>query len=302
MVYVPNEDVREQHPDESRYVKMFQSIDMRSNFYFSYSYDVTNTLQQNAQDPSVLSYGHRSVPFDDLFKRRELRPPAELSYVPEPVSRFMWNEFLLKPVYEQDEAISQEWILPVIHGFVDQANISIYGKPVYLTLIARRSNRFAGTRFLKRGANFRVRHFIPYLTGFELPNISQVNPLRFQGDVANEVETEQIVGDASMSDLKLTDMTSFVQIRGSFPGHWSQDTKTRLAKPPIYFQLQVHFITVVEKTWLLEICYLFLAGPFRAHVGQTLRPSPEEVWIADCGHESGEEEREATAARGSHRR
>ena len=167
MVYVPNEDVREQHPDESRYVKMFQSIDMRSNFYFSYSYDVTNTLQQNAQDPSVLSYGHRSVPFDDLFKRRELRPPAELSYVPEPVSRFMWNEFLLKPVYEQDEAISQEWILPVIHGFVDQANISIYGKPVYLTLIARRSNRFAGTRFLKRGANFRVRHlthFIPDLT------------------------------------------------------------------------------------------------------------------------------------------
>ena len=163
MIYVPNEDAREQHPEESRYVKMFQSIDMRSNFYFSYSYDVTNTLQQNAQDPCVLSYGHRSVPFDDLFNKRDLRPPAELTYVSKPVSRFMWNEFLLKPVYEQGEAdgfISQEWILPVIHGFVDQANISIYGKPVYLTLIARRSNRFAGTRFLKRGANFRVCAFI----------------------------------------------------------------------------------------------------------------------------------------------
>ena len=60
--------------------------------------------------------------------------------------------------------------------------------------------------------------------------------------MANEVETEQIVGDAGISDLKLTDLTSFVQVRGSFPGHWSQDTKTRLAKPPIYFQLQVRFL------------------------------------------------------------
>ena len=82
------------------------------------------------------------------------------------------------------------------------------------------------------------------------------------------METEQIVGDASVSDLKLTDMTSFVQIRGSFPGHWSQDTKTRLAKPPIYFQLQVHFITMEEKTWFLEICYVsrrILSGARRAN-------------------------------------
>ena len=158
MIYVPNDEAREPHPEESRYLKMFQSIDMTSNFYFSYSYDVTNTLQQNAQDPSLLSHGHHSVSFRDLFTRRGLRPPAELSYVSKPVSRFVWNEFLLKPVYEQSDCVvSQEWILPIIHGFVDQANISIYGKPVYLTLIARRSNRFAGTRFLKRGANFRVR-------------------------------------------------------------------------------------------------------------------------------------------------
>ena len=52
--------------------------------------------------------------------------------------------------------VGQDWILPVIHGFVDQGNVSIYGSPVLLTLIARRSNRYAGTRFLKRGANFNV--------------------------------------------------------------------------------------------------------------------------------------------------
>ncbi len=50
MFYVPHEDVREPHPEESRYLKMFQAMDMSSNFYFSYSYDVTNTLQMNQQE------------------------------------------------------------------------------------------------------------------------------------------------------------------------------------------------------------------------------------------------------------
>jgi hypothetical protein len=46
-----------------------------------------------------------------------------------------------------------------------------------VTLIARRSNRYAGTRFLKRGANM-------------------------EGHVGNEVETEQIVCDASIGGDK----------------------------------------------------------------------------------------------------
>lgn len=36
------------------------------------------------------------------------------------------------------------------------ADICVYGRPIYVTLIARRSKEFAGTRFLKRGANDEV--------------------------------------------------------------------------------------------------------------------------------------------------
>jgi hypothetical protein len=36
MIYIPNDGVRVSHPDEQRYVKMFQSIDLSSNFYFRY--------------------------------------------------------------------------------------------------------------------------------------------------------------------------------------------------------------------------------------------------------------------------
>ena len=41
MVYIPNDEVREAHPDEARYVKMFQAIDLSSKCYVSYSYDLT---------------------------------------------------------------------------------------------------------------------------------------------------------------------------------------------------------------------------------------------------------------------
>ena len=60
----------------------------------------------------------------------------------------------------------------------------------------------------------------------------------FLGDVANEVETEQIVVDSTISNLDKANVTSFVQIRGSVPGQWSQDTggHTVVPKPQIYFQ------------------------------------------------------------------
>lgn len=34
MVYIPHESVRLLHPDEARYVRMFQNIDLASNFYY----------------------------------------------------------------------------------------------------------------------------------------------------------------------------------------------------------------------------------------------------------------------------
>lgn len=70
-----------------------------------------------------------------------------------PHRRFVWNSHLLKPV-EKD--LHPDWILYIIHGFIGQSNVSIFGRSMYVTVIARRSNKYAGTRFLKRGANFDV--------------------------------------------------------------------------------------------------------------------------------------------------
>ncbi len=74
LVPIPNDEVREPSSDEARYVKMFQvmkyirkirskspnnhlffkAIDLSSNFYFSYGYDLTQTLQYNLEDPKLL--------------------------------------------------------------------------------------------------------------------------------------------------------------------------------------------------------------------------------------------------------
>ena len=167
MISIPHESVREAHTDEQRYLKMFQAIDLSSNFYFSYSYDLTNTLQHNLAQPKFLiKPSGEKVSINDLNIDHS---DQNISYVSKFQSKFVWNEYLMRGM----EDINPEWILPIVHGFVDQSNVSIYGQPVYVTLIARRSKKYAGTRFLKRGSNN-------------------------EGDVANEVETEQIACDASI--------------------------------------------------------------------------------------------------------
>ncbi|MEQ2172370.1 hypothetical protein GOODEAATRI_020328 [Goodea atripinnis] len=54
-----------------------------------------------------------------------------------------------------------------------------------------------------------------------------------KGDVANEVETEQIVHDASVMSFTAGSYSSYVQVRGSVPLYWSQDISTMMPKPPI---------------------------------------------------------------------
>lgn len=93
--------------------------------------------------------------------------------------------------------------------------ISVFGRSIVVTLIARRSRYFAGARFLKRGVNDK-------------------------GFVANDVETEQIVTDMATTSFHSTNYlygnpryTSYVQHRGSIPLIWSQDTTNMSPKPPI---------------------------------------------------------------------
>ncbi|KAF9578141.1 phosphatidylinositol-3,5-bisphosphate 5-phosphatase, partial [Lunasporangiospora selenospora] len=117
----------DKNSDEARYLQMFQSVDLTKNFYFSYSYDITRTLQWNM-----------------TRQRSEGRNKM-----------FVWNQYLLENGFGKQGQMESQWALPIMYGFVDQSKLSIMGRNAYVTLIARRSRHFAGARFLKRGVNDR---------------------------------------------------------------------------------------------------------------------------------------------------
>ncbi|CAG9859794.1 unnamed protein product [Phyllotreta striolata] len=222
MIYIPHETVRIVNSDEARYVKMFQNIDLASNFYYSYSYNLTRTLQYNLTSPKRFDTSNNDSEEEDIDIDLEFTDLSSsiisnssnsenvgiqnYGIRTQPHKKFLWNLHLLSDTVKTE--LHPDWILHIIHGFIGQSNIKVFGRSIFITLIARRSCRYAGTRFLKRGANF-------------------------QGDVANEVETEQIVHDTSTLFFNKSHFTSFVQMRGSIPGHWKQEMGKMVAKPAI---------------------------------------------------------------------
>ncbi len=151
---------------ELRYQGLYQVVDLTKNFYFSYTYDLTRSLQENVLATSTKLFP--PPPFKDMYA---------------------WNHFL---TIEFKSCLTEEtrfhWIMPIIHGAFVQRKVNDYGRSLNITLLARRSKHFAGTRYLKRG-------------------VSE------QGKVANDVEHEQILHGESMSAPGV--FSSFLQVRGT---------------------------------------------------------------------------------------
>lgn len=210
---------RDRNPEEARFLGILNNLDMTRSFYFSYSYNITRSLQQNIiRERESLNNGFRSA----LHSYQDM---------------FVWNHHLLQPAHEVLKS-TFDWCLPIIHGFIDQSAIDVFGRRLYITVIARRSRFFAGARFLKRGAN-------------DL------------GYVANDVETEQIVSEVLTTSFHAPGprlyanptYTSYVQHRGSIPLYWTQDNSGVTPKPsidlnlidPFYTAAALHFDNLFER-------------------------------------------------------
>jgi len=192
---------------ELRYQGLYQVVDLTKNFYFSYTYDLTRSLQENFLSST-------SKPFPP--------PPFE--------DQFAWNRFLTKELEGCCNTLSSfHWVMPIIHGAFVQRKLYDYGRTLNIILLARRSRHFAGTRYLKRG-------------------VSE------QGKVANDVEHEQILHDESKASSNGI-FSSFLQVRGSIPTFWTQESSVTMPKPPIeltvvdpsYRATQKHFEDLMKR-------------------------------------------------------
>ncbi|GAB4838073.1 actin cytoskeleton and mitosis protein [Ancistrocladus abbreviatus] len=187
--------------NEDRYKKLLCMVDLTKNFFFSYSYHVMRTLQKNLCDHQT-----GQVLYETMF---------------------VWNEFLTRGI--RSHLQNTLWTVALVYGFFKQATLSVAGRDFKLTLIARRSRHYAGTRYLKRGVNEK-------------------------GRVANDVETEQIVFE-DVPEGAPVQVSSVIQNRGSIPLFWSQETSRLNLKPDIilskkdqnYAATRLHFENLVKR-------------------------------------------------------
>ncbi|KAH0486991.1 MAG: hypothetical protein KVP17_003350 [Porospora cf. gigantea B] len=126
-------------------------------------------------------------------------------------SKFVWNHhhYLMWRRLAAGHDVEAYSTVQVINGSMAARSLILDSRKLEIVLIARRSRVFAGTRYLKRGVD----------SG---------------GNVANEVEVEQVVHDWTKSEVY-----SFVQVRGSIPLMWRQEPSRLKPKPPIECRSQV---------------------------------------------------------------
>ncbi|GMH92693.1 hypothetical protein TrST_g1793 [Triparma strigata] len=191
---------------ELRYQGLFQFIDLTKNFFFSYTYDLTNSLQTN-----MLAMGEKVYP---RVEEREM---------------YAWNYYQTRVLESITNSDSGYWVLPLTFGSFLQRKVEVGGRGMNVILVARRSRHFAGTRYLKRG-------------------VSDC------GRVANDVEHEQIIHSESTSTSHSV-FSSYLQVRGSIPTYWTQESSVTMPKPPIvlnrvdprYGATRMHFSDLLSR-------------------------------------------------------
>ncbi|KAK5692929.1 Phosphoinositide phosphatase sac1 [Elasticomyces elasticus] len=203
--FLPLRERQLSDPDETTYLTYLKTLIKSGPMYFSYSFDLTNSSQRQAQ----------ANPSQPLWQRAD--------------DRFFWNRFVCTSLIDFREgrasgrsmsagpqAAADAYILPVMFGMMNITSTSVKGNAMTFALITRRSRHRAGTRYMSRGADE-------------------------QGHVSNFNETEQMVilNDSSSAGLtsyagdrgyanekpmggQETQVLSYVQTRGSVPVFWAE--------------------------------------------------------------------------------
>ncbi|GAB1295054.1 Polyphosphoinositide phosphatase [Apodemus speciosus] len=288
MIYIPNDSVRVTHPDEARYLRIFQNVDLSSNFYFSEFQDIcspgypgTHSVdqaglelrnppasasqvlglmacattawclsvyneKQKRVDPTggavgeaggtkrgdvVITYSY-DLSHSLQYNLTVLRMPLEM--LKSETSKACQESF---DIFEDEGLITQGGSAPGRRGQRPQAVRGPLDPPLPPTVLEDLVRRVFGIS---------SEPYMKYVWNGELLDIIKNTVHRdwllyiihgfcgqSKGDVANEVETEQILCDASVMSFTAGSYSSYVQVRGSVPLFWSQDISTMMPKPPI---------------------------------------------------------------------
>lgn len=239
---------------ESKYISLVKSFGYDKQLYFSYSYDLTKTLQRNFVESfknemipnfakKAYSENRDNLDFDLFLRKNYTFRNDSLEDIPENAENdqnqklymkyytnhhFCWNYFHMKEFFNTIK--NRAWINFFMYGFFHQVVCNIKGFTIIISIAARRNRNFAGMRYLKRG-------------------------ITEDGSVANDVETEQITEEVSTTWTDRPKISSYIQIRGSIPLYWYQILKSIFTKPIIKINLsdikfeatKRHFANLMER-------------------------------------------------------
>lgn len=204
--FLPLRERQVRDPDEDTYLSLVKELLKNGPMYFSYTFDLTNTFQRQAQSDTSAPLWSRAD--DRFFWNRHIQSD---------LINFRLGQGLRRQSTGQQPGVDP-YILPVMFGMMRITNTSVKGTPLTFVLITRRSRHRAGTRYFSRG-------------------------LDEQGHVSNFNETEQtaILNDNPSSGMTTfagnggfsngnsggtsgrdTQVLSYVQTRGSVPVYWAE--------------------------------------------------------------------------------
>lgn len=120
---------QEQAEDEQQYKRLLHRVIAARSFYFSYSLDLTTSLQKRYTDQPEL----RS---QSLWKLAD--------------EFFFWNDHLVRDLKTEN---AEGWIIPVVRGFIEIQRERMGETLFDFALVSRQSCKRAGTRYNMRGAD-----------------------------------------------------------------------------------------------------------------------------------------------------
>ncbi|KAG0664175.1 Phosphoinositide phosphatase sac1 [Monosporozyma unispora] len=118
--------------DDVEYLKLLETQLNNATLFFSYTYDLTNSMQRNEKIGNLTSYNWENVD-----------------------TRFFWNHYITDPLRtaaSKDKSIGR-FIQPVIYGYAKVVDTIFNSTPIAIGLITRRSRFRAGTRYFRRGVD-----------------------------------------------------------------------------------------------------------------------------------------------------
>ena len=260
LIYFPlfefDEEFRLSHEyiQETKYINLVNTITYDKQLYFSYSYDLSKTLQRNFVESfknemvsdfetnAYISNKDTNITLDEKQKKKsflnfkgnkpqknnEKSKKVKLSMKKYTNYYFCWNYFHMKEFF--DIIKNKSWINYCIYGYFGQVVCNIKSLRLQISVIARRNRHYAGMRYLKRG-------------------------ICEDGNVANDVETEQILEEINTTWSDRPKISSYIQIRGSIPIYWFQKQISPIKKPIIEVNLsdirfeatKRHFASLLER-------------------------------------------------------